>query len=137
MEEPGMPEQPERSREHADRLLARLGELAEKGDCYDPLPCAADHEMLTDAEQYRAVWGEAVKLRASGQLLRSFVALDCPITLIQGEQDPHPVCGVCGPLAGSGKEYRVHILKCCGHSPWLERRAQAEFVEILKQELGQ
>ena len=137
MEEPGMPEQPERSREHADRLLARLGELAEKGDCYDPLPCAADHEMLTDAEQYRAVWGEAVKLRASGQLLRSFVALDCPITLIQGEQDPHPVCGVCGPLAGSGKEYRVHILKCCGHSPWLECRAQAEFFEILKQELGQ
>lgn len=137
MEEPGMPEQPERSREHADRLLARLGELAENGDCYDPLPCAADHEMLTDAEQYRAVWGEAVKLRASGQLLRSFVALDCPITLIQGEQDPHPVCGVCGPLAGSGKEYRVHVLKCCGHSPWLERRAQAEFFEILKQELGQ
>ena len=69
--------------------------------------------------------------------MRSFVALDCPITLIQGEQDPHPVCGVCGPLAGSGKEYRVHVLKCCGHSPWLERRAQAEFVEILKQELGQ
>ena len=81
-----------------------MGELAEKGDCYDPLPCAADHEMLTDAEQYSVVWGEAVKLRASGQLLRSFVALDCPITLIQGEQDPHPVCGVCGPLAGSGKD---------------------------------
>ena len=36
---------------------SRGWELGEKGDCYDPLPCAADHEMLTDAEQYSAVRG--------------------------------------------------------------------------------
>ncbi len=49
--------------------FARFGELMNKADSYDPLP--PDPDVLRNSpEIYQQVWGEASKLRSSGELLK-------------------------------------------------------------------
>ncbi len=119
----------------ADGMLARLDDLARLSDCYDPLQSPAEELLPVDGEKYNAVWGEAAALRSSGALLNRFRNLTRPVTFIQGRQDPHPAAGISEPLAGSGLDYKLHVLDRCGHSPWLERQAREHFFAVLKREL--
>jgi len=123
----------------------QLGKLIEKADSYDPLPVDAgngDEFPLNTGEsedQYRIhqeVWAEVERLRASGELLERGRRIRCPVIAIHGDYDPHPAEGVREPLSSVLKDFRFFLLKNCGHEPWIERTARAEFFRILNEELG-
>ena len=125
-----------------DAGLARLGSLFARADAYDPLPSeAAETKAAPGPEDgaqgaiFAAVWPEAAALRASGELLRRAHSLRCPVLAIHGEHDPHPVAGVCEPLAGLA-HFRCLTLPRCGHTPWLERQAREPFFRLLATALG-
>ena len=116
-----------------DLALQTLGALAEKADNYDPIEVAEPGDHLpADGTMYADIWREADALRASGALYDALDALPCPVTVIHGALDPHPVEGVTEPLREQGASFTSYILPRCGHSPFQERYAASRFYELLR-----
>lgn len=116
-------------------VLRRLAVLADKSDYYDrqELVTDASDALQPDGVMYSKIWSEAAKLRESGELITSFRKITCPVTLIQGADDPHPYNGITEPLATS--PVKSYIIDKCGHTPWKEKQASKRFFEILVQEI--
>jgi pimeloyl-ACP methyl ester carboxylesterase len=113
--------------------LVRLGELFSRADAYSPI----EFEPKTieyNADIFQKVWSEAAELRKSGRLLDLGRSIQCPVTAIQGDFDPHPAKGVQLPLQAVLKSFKFILLKDCGHKPWIERLAKDNFYDILKEE---
>ena len=117
-----------------DRLLEQLGALCGKADTYRETALPGDAVTL-DGEMYSRVFPEAAEIRKTGQLLRLFDRIQCPLCIIHGEHDTHPPDGVTGPLSDRRIGYRFHLLSKCGHTPWREEYARAHFFKILKREI--
>lgn len=117
-------------------LLARLGDLLSRADSFDPLP-AEPSDIDPSVAVHRQVWDEAATLRASGYFIEQARSITCPVVVIHGASDPHPVQGVVEPLIRAGISPRVHILPRCGHTPWIERQARDRFFALLKHEIAE
>jgi pimeloyl-ACP methyl ester carboxylesterase len=117
-----------------DKLLYRLGELFTKADAYDPV--TLDTEVIeVRFDIHEGVWGDAMKLRSSGELLKMGKKIKCPVVAIHGDYDPHPAEGVREPLSKVIKDFRFITLEHCGHLPWIEREARGRFYELVRGEL--
>jgi pimeloyl-ACP methyl ester carboxylesterase len=120
-----------------DHLLARVKALASETDEYDPI---SEETQEADSvgirgDIFQGVWRDASELRSTGKLLELGRCITCPVVAIHGDYDPHPAEGVKEPLFAVLKDFRFILLKNCGHMPWIERQARAEFYRILEQEL--
>ena len=114
--------------------LARLGKLFTRADAYQPV--TLETEILeVQYELHQQVWGEAIELRKSGQLLALGRQIQCPVVAIHGDYDPHPAEGIEQSLSSVLTDFRFILLRNCGHLPWLERKARDKFYEILTTEL--
>lgn len=111
----------------------RFGALFSRADAYDPLPDDAEIDFRPDI--YAQVWPEGAELRRTGRLLEFGRRIECPVTAIHGDYDPHPADGVRLPLSSVLPNFNFIELKKCGHRPWIERRARDEFFRILKEQL--
>jgi len=120
----------------SDHLLARLGRLAAKADAYAPIEESDNTKVHISGEIYRAVWSEASRLRQSGELMRRVCTVKCPVVAIHGDADSSPAASVAEPLSAALKEFRMVVLRQCGHTPWLERYAKEEFYRALLTEIG-
>lgn len=112
--------------------LETLQRLTQQTDFY--CPCEYDdRDLEPDETQYAAVWPQAEQLRASGTLLAYARRVSCPITVLHGAQDPHPVQGVLEPLQACGKNVQILVWEKCGHSPFAETYARDKFYRFLRQ----
>ena len=119
-----------------DKALAELGRLVEKTDNYELLNARERTELLPpDGRMYAAIWPQAEAMRAGGELLRALRDIRCPVVVIHGEYDPHPIEGVAEPLAEAGVVFETHVLPRCGHSPFLEKFEAEPFYRILRDTL--
>ncbi len=117
-----------------DAAVLRESELLTKADHCDPL--TLDTEVIAhQLELHQKVWGEAAELRRTGALLDLAEHIRCPVLAIHGDSDPHPVAGVCAPLARVLTDFRFVLLGRCGHLPWIERGAREAFFQVLEDEL--
>ena len=114
--------------------FARFGELYSKADTFEALP-GSEETVEFRPDIFKAVWPEAADLRRSGGLLRAAATIRCPVVAIHGDFDPHPAEGVRVPLASAVDDFRMILLKRCGHKPWIERHARREFFRLLEREL--
>ncbi len=117
-----------------DRIFGRIGELMSKADSYKPLEQGAAKIALNSAI-YSRVWREAEGMRRDGSLLTLMGSIKCPVIAIHGDYDSHPAEGVDKPLSKAVKDFKFILLKKCGHTPWIEKEAKAEFYRILNKEL--
>jgi pimeloyl-ACP methyl ester carboxylesterase len=128
-----------RPRHEATADLGRLGELGSKTDTYDPIPL--DFHLPppsiaeTGGEIYAGVWPEAAAMRRKGALLPLVRRIKCPVLAIHGDYDPTPVESVAAPLTANLRDFQIVVLDKCGHDPWRERWAVAEFYDILQRQL--
>jgi pimeloyl-ACP methyl ester carboxylesterase len=122
-----------------DALLQRLGELAARTDNYCPIELETERRdcLPANGTLYHAIWSEAARLRESGELLEPATQITCPVVVIHGDTDPHPLEGVSLSLGKRLKNLTVYRLEKCGHNPWKERYARERFYEILRKELGE
>jgi pimeloyl-ACP methyl ester carboxylesterase len=118
-----------------NKALARFGTLLSKADSLDPVKEKSE-VIECNAEIFHNVWKSAAKLRKSGALLEFGKQIKCPVIAISGDYDPHPAQGVQKPLSSTIKKFRFIMLKNCGHTPWIEKRARKNFFDALKQELA-
>ena len=117
-----------------ENALARLGEIFSRSDVFDPITGAFEKVDL-QTHIYQQVWAQAAELRRSGELLRCASAVQCPVTAIHGDFDPHPWQGVKEPLEKVLPSFEFILIKNCGHKPWVERQASELFFNILEQML--
>jgi len=115
--------------------FARLGALAMKADAYDPLP-AQSNMVEGQGNQFHGVLQEAIEMRKSGELLALAEGIECSVVAIHGDYDPHPLAGVQEPLSAALVDFRLILLKRCGHKPWVERQAKDSFYQVLGDELS-
>jgi len=117
-----------------EQLFTRLGMLTEKADNYAPEE--HDHHVLAyQYDIFQKIWPAAEKKRESGDLLKRVAKLSCPVRAIHGDHDPHPGANIKQTLSESLNNFRFFQLKKCGHKPWIERYARADFYRILEQEV--
>jgi len=118
-----------------NKLLFRLGELFTKADAYDPI--TLDTEVIeVSFDIHNGVWGDALELRGSGELLEMGKKIECSVVAIHGDYDPHPAEGVREPLSKVLTDFRFILLEHCGHLPWIECEARGKFYELVRGELG-
>lgn len=117
-----------------DKYLRRLGEICDRADGYQEEKFLSDKAEV-NGDLYEKVWKEAVGLRKSGKLLERFERISCSLVLIQGAVDPHPPEGVIQPLRDCNVDIKSYVLDKCGHTPWREKYAREEFLEVLFSEL--
>jgi pimeloyl-ACP methyl ester carboxylesterase len=117
-----------------DKIYSRIGELMSKADVYKPADIEGAKTEINSAI-YGKVWKEAEHMRRDGSLLILAKEVKCPVTAIHGDYDPHPAAGVEKPLSGVIADFKFILIKKCGHTPWIEKEAAAEFYRILKREV--
>jgi pimeloyl-ACP methyl ester carboxylesterase len=120
--------------ENKKEALQQLAELCIKVDTFEPIEIEAS-KIDFRADIFQSVWQEAAELRRSGKLLEWGKKIQCPVVAIHGDYDPHPAEGVQKPLASILNNFRLILLKNCGHKPWIERWAKKNFYQIIKAEL--
>jgi pimeloyl-ACP methyl ester carboxylesterase len=130
----------EEARAEAESLAARaeLGDGAALARLAVVLRAADDVEADVarapagiDAEAYRRVWPELDAMRRSGALLEEVARVRCPVVVLHGDADPHPVDAVVRPLRSVLGDVEVVVLERCGHTPWVERGARDAFFRAL------
>lgn len=115
----------------ADALYAELGALFVGIDGHDP--AAADLGGLPcDREGARATWEDMVRLQREGVYPAAFAAIEAPVVMLHGEDDPHPGALIRDGLAPLLKDFRYRSFARCGHYPWLERHAKDDFLAALR-----
>lgn len=117
--------------EATDETMTELKLLVEQTDNFHLQSSVP--QTPADARMYEAIWPEAAAMRTEGKLKQLLTRLTCPVTVIHGEQDPHPLPGVTIPLDEAGVAYQLHLLPRCGHTPFLETYAAADFYALLDQ----
>ncbi len=119
------------SDEVKNQLFARIGAITAITETYDPI--SEDSEPLDfRGDIFEKVWPAAAEMRSNGQLLDLAKKVTCPVIAIHGDYDPHPAAGVQKPLAETLENFQFVLLKHCGHKPWVERQARAEFFRRLE-----
>jgi pimeloyl-ACP methyl ester carboxylesterase len=117
-----------------NNILAQFAKLISKADSFDPLP-SIDEKIEVQFDVYQSVWKEASELRKNGILLKLGKQIQCPVVAIHGDYDPHPYEGIEKPLSTMVEDFRLILLKNCGHYPWMERNSREKFYRVLKNEL--
>ncbi len=124
------------AREQRNERLVRMVKLLDPVDFFDPI--STDLETIAvHADINHQVWADFVQLRDDGDRLRRlFANIAIPVVIIHGDYDPHPLAGVEPFLRSCVSDVTTHLLSRCGHYPWMERHARAEFFRLVKKEIG-
>jgi pimeloyl-ACP methyl ester carboxylesterase len=113
----------------------KLFDLIHDSDVYARIDEEGEDSVEFDIDIYRGVWPEAARMRKSGELLKLANDIQCPVTAIHGDYDPHPAEGVQEPLSAILDSFRFILLEKCGHDPQIEKYARDRFYDILKDEI--
>lgn len=97
----------------------------------DPLPPdPLDATVIERATKY-GTWDDMLRLQAEGRYPAAFAAITAPVLMVHGADDPHPGAMIRDSLPIPQLVYRE--LPRCGHYPWHERHARAEFISIVRE----
>ena len=118
-----------------DERLAALGDLMLGTDAYDPVPGGLGI-VACDARGYREAWGDMLRLQDEGVYPAAFGAIDAPVLMIHGAEDPHAGRMTRDLLAKHIRRLEFVELDRCGHYPWLERAARSDFFSTMRRWLS-
>ena len=100
-------------------------------DRLKPWPEKQEYEPL-DVKAHEETWSDMMRLQADGTYPKAFSTITSQVLMLHGDYDPHPGPMIYESLRPFIRALEYRELARCGHSPWLERFAQAEFFSILR-----
>jgi pimeloyl-ACP methyl ester carboxylesterase len=122
------------SPEERDAAFRAYGDYATAIQSYDPIPDPfPDPNPKYDPDGHAQTWIDAMRLQEEGIEPARFSTIKCPVTLIQGKQDPHPGELIYQDLKPHIPQLNFIELDQCGHEPWLERYARNLFLNKITQ----
>jgi len=113
-----------------DDCLARIGRLLLPAYSHD----LVDHGLEftgCDAAAYRQTWNDMLRLQAAGVYPAAFSAIDLPLLMLHGVEDPHPGALIRASLEPYVPQLEYREWNSCGHYPWLERAVREKFFSTL------
>ncbi len=111
----------------SEEEIRQVEAFVERTDNVCLLPSERDSSGIFRGDVYASIWKQAADWRTRGLLVGKLEEIVCPVYVIHGQDDPHPLEGVVEPLSRRGVRYQVQVLKNCGHSPFREKDAHADF----------
>ena len=99
---------------------------------YDVNCDVAPAPVSFDARAHRETWDDMLGRQADGTYPASFAAIDGPVLMLHGREDPHPGRMIHASLAAVMPRVEYRELATCGHDPWRERQARAAFLSVLR-----
>ncbi|MFZ0888974.1 MAG: alpha/beta hydrolase, partial [Candidatus Binataceae bacterium] len=114
-----------------ERLRA-LGALTLGLYSYDLVTTEQEIEVQEAGAKNDETWKDMVRLQDEGVYPAAFEAIDTPVLMLHGIEDPHPGRLIRASLQPFLAHLEYRELERCGHYPWLERHARDEFFSILR-----
>lgn len=114
-----------------NRLLKAIGHLHQLADSVQ-LIRQRDHADAFDARAHEETWADMLRLQANGTYPAAFSAIQVPVIMLHGAEDPHPGRMIRDSLRPCLPKIEYHEFARCGHYPWLEVHARDEFIHVLK-----
>ncbi len=99
---------------------------------YAPIPHGNNMEGEFDSKAHTETWEDMLRQQELGVYPSSFTRINCPVSMIHGDYDPHPGSMIRDSLLPYIPQLKYYELKKCGHSPWYETYAREAFFHILK-----
>ncbi len=115
-----------------DVRMCAVGRLLESAYSYDLVPHRDETEYY-DSRGHEESWADMMRLQSEGVYPAAFSQIGAPVLMLHGLHDPHPGSSIYEALAHVIPQIEYVPLQWCGHYPWHERHAGAEFYELLQQ----
>ena len=98
---------------------------------FDPLP-GEPNELNLDEKGHRETWADALRRHRGRVEPASFAAIEAPVLMLHGMDDPHPGRMISETLTVYMPQLQLIELDRCGHTPWIERQARKKFLHELR-----
>ena len=85
-----------------------------------------------DSRAFAQTWQDMLRLQAEGIFPAACKRIESPVSMLHGAVDPHPGRMIYSNLHACLPQLEYHEWAECGHYPWLERAAQTEFFQVLR-----
>lgn len=118
-----------------NELFAQFGAIYTRLQSCNPLPGSSE-VLVYDEAGFRQTWIDVLTLQEQGVQPAEFTAIRAPVTMIHGEDDPHPGELIYRSLVPYIRDIAYHELQRCGHIPWVEREAREAFYHLLLKCIG-
>lgn len=120
----------EREISDPDERLRIMGELLLPVYSHDL--ASTDQEIEScDARAHRETWEDMERLQSEGVYPAAFSAIECPVLMLHGSEDPHPGAMIRDSLRPHVPHVEYRQWERCGHYPWLETAVRDEFFAVL------
>jgi pimeloyl-ACP methyl ester carboxylesterase len=120
-----------RGRVERDEVLARRGAFAAEVQAVDLLPEAED-PVGADAAGHDETWRDVLRRQATGLEPQLFDAIESPVLMLHGADDPHPGTMIRDTLLRHIPQLEYIGIPRCGHEPWRERHGREPFLTALR-----
>ncbi|MDD5935428.1 MAG: alpha/beta hydrolase [Clostridiales bacterium] len=128
-----------KNKESSDKTEAfiELSRLCKISDEYQPFIVEQDTKDIVNVngDLFYSIMHELGELVLSGKLIQYFTNIKCPICVIHGQYDSHPVEGIIEPLLELNIPHRLCIIDDSGHTPWRETLGIDDFLRALIYEI--
>jgi pimeloyl-ACP methyl ester carboxylesterase len=119
-----------------NKIFAQLGEIYTKMQSFELIEDSPEELVYCDEQGFRETWSDALRLQEQGIQPAEFSAIKVPVIMIHGADDPHPGDMIFQSL----NRYICHLkfvqIPQCGHKPWIELRAKAQFYQLMEESLA-
>ena len=89
-----------------------------------------------DARAHHETWEDMLRLQEAGVYPAAFAAIDAPVIMLHGAEDPHPGQMIRASLEPHLPQLEYREWERCGHYPWLEKAVRDEFFAVLHEWLS-
>ena len=117
-------------RAERDKVLGRRGAFAAEVQAVDLLP-EAEPPLRADAAGHDETWRDVLRRQATGLEPKSFDAIESPVLMLHGDDDPHPGTMIRDTLLHHIPQLEYVGIPRCGHEPWRERHGREPFLTAL------
>ena len=121
----------EKKQNKRDKLFGELGSIYSRIQSYKSTGDCDDDILHFDEEGFRQTWADAISLQQQGIQPAEFANIRATVTMIHGDDDPHPGKMIYKSLVPFIRNLQYIGLPRCGHKPWTEHYAKDDFYKLL------
>ena len=89
-------------------------------------------DVPEDPRGREETWDDVLRLQTEGVEPAAFQAIRVPVTMLHGDDDPHPGEATYRVLKSQMPQLGYVGFPRCGHLPWLEQHARSQFLDALR-----
>jgi pimeloyl-ACP methyl ester carboxylesterase len=118
-----------------DERLRAMARLIAPVYTYEP-EGEEEENVAVDSRGMEETWSDLERLQAAGVYPSAFRNIRVPVLMLHGAYDPHPGQMVLATLQPYLPQIEYVEWERCGHYPWKEKHARAEFFSKLREWLS-